>query len=171
MSLHGDYAFVENKTLSFGCVHRISLNPQGRKGAIDYTKPVPYNHENKDRLDVILSVYSKVEEQEDSIIFAAPQDTVTVKFTRIISHVNMEFSDGNYKLPQAEYAVLEEECNSITQKSSKPKNAKQAKQTRQRTSQYEDDTGMITTQVEPEDAPSGLRRSKRTRRVRSSLTT
>ena len=103
------------------------------------------------------------------MVFAATGKSVTVPFKKIISHVNLRYDDENvYRLSKLEMEVVQQEVDKLNTPRRAPD--RERRQSRQR-NQYEEDDGIVISEVVPSESEPGLRRSQRIRRVRSSLTT
>ena len=79
----------------------------GNLGKKDYHLPVPYNHENKDKISVTLILYHKTEELGSEVCFVSSGVSIVVKFSAVFSHANLEFWDHSFVMASDELRLLE----------------------------------------------------------------
>ena len=172
VNLYDDYGFLHEKALYLGSVQRIIL--AGQFGNKDYKEPVTYDHLNKEKLTIMLSIYESTDNSGSQLGYVASGKTITTKFTNIISHVNLTFenSDQKYLLNADEFSVLEVTTKRLLKPKAQKENSK-PKSVRVRATethkQYEADDGRDTIVVQPVKNETSLRRSSRSRRVKTSL--
>lgn len=172
VALYEDYAIVDKseKTFVLGNVQRMVL--KGQYGAKDYRLPVPYTSPQKDSLSVHVQFYEKVGSSSTGHLYSLTEVVRVVKFSDILSHVNMKVSDcGQFDVPASEVDLLDAEVSKMfppktvaCTKASSTSSATVASE-RVRNNQYSVDDGMLRTVVVPPDNETGLRRSSRQRTV------
>ena len=126
VSLHSDYA-VYDEQLTLCRVQRILLPKKGRKHQLDYREPVPYNHEFKDRLKVVIVAY-EITEQSDSAVYLKSSGAIrTIPFSKILSHINITCQNGVYTMPTDEFRTVSDSIKTLNSRSDSKKNAKKDK--------------------------------------------
>ena len=169
VSLHDDYAFVHDKVLCVGSLQRLIL--AGDFGQKDYKLPVPYGHTNKDKLTAVFSQFMETGNDDNSYYFIPSDNTITVKFSSIFSHVNLTYQDedSKYCMTQEEHSLFEKEIAKLNNRGKQ--GTRKTKKVPSRTqNQHEDADGMVTVDVHPVLDPNGPRRTQRIRKVKTSLT-
>ena len=169
MELFGDYALVVNDELKIGSIVRILL--KGKFGAKDYKLPVQYDHENKANLTVTVAMYEVIENNDSFVQLKSSGETQVLKFCKVFSHVNLTYEEGCYVIPAAEYRVLEGQIHAGVE--CKQRGTRKQKQVSSKTvvsnSTSTVNDGFITELVSPLVSEDGHRRSKRTRTVKTSV--
>ena len=171
ISLYGDYAIVAGTDLVLGSLQRVLL--KGDHGAVDYLKPVTYTHEKRERLTAIVAVYSEVGHSDLGSYYEASGESRTFPFTSIMTHINMEFRDGQYFIAGTELAILKEKAVSKQGGKSKRKNSSRNETSVNATSgptSINEASGIIVRTITPDTSQNdGMRRSSRKRTVKDSL--
>ncbi len=102
--LQQDYAIKVEDDLKIGRIQRVIL--RGLHGQTDYTRPVEYDTENKDKLTVHFQTF-KTLEREGNIVCSMEAGLNKAKFTDIITRVKLSVNEtGDFQLPSAVWEHL-----------------------------------------------------------------
>ena len=163
VELHGDYAVRNGNDVRIGCIRRIVLD--GQYGPKDYRLQVPYSPDKRTKLEVTLSLYEQAYDDDTNVYFKPSGQSLSVRFTNIFCHVNMEFTDGVYRMTKSEYAIIFKSTEKGTVNSTR-KSVKRSRTERQ----SQDLDGLVTEIILPSSSTDGSRKSQRKRKVKTSLT-
>lgn len=157
------------KEFKVGTIQRIVLS--GQYGVKDYQLPVPYSHANKNKLTVYMCIHKQHPQCERGNLYLPGSDVTNVKFTDIFSHVSLTYESerGLYLLPKDEVLVLQNETKKLLTPTARRSGTGATPQETQQTPCAPDDDTLrevVTPSVGQED---GVRRSRRTRIVQSSI--
>ena len=171
VSLHKDYAIMcpGEETYRLLKIQRIIL--AGQYGTKDYRLPVEYNHSKKDSLIVWGTPYNQVKADESGTFFVDGTGIQKVKFSSIFCHVNLQSCNDTvvpmFKLNREDVDILVGETRRLQPPTERCRRV--PVRARNVANQVEDFDGIVRTEVQPQPAGEGLRRSRRVRTVISSI--
>ena len=170
IGLFDDVAVMEKDEQSFviGRVERIVL--RGERGRKYYKRPVMLNADNKDKLDITIAKYPFLGEEGECFAYSLDNCLLeTKKFKDVIASVDLTATNDKLLMEKDVHAEIETVVDDACSRTRTSRNARKRTQTSVDTIFDERDfapvDGEVVTVVEPAEDDTGLRRSKRTRRV------